>query len=65
MREYVIAKRKARSADIDSEPDAEDYLARTVYEDHELIDIGIRDKNGDPIMARQKRDPVGFVRFKQ
>ena len=63
MREYVIAKRH-KSADIDGEADAENYLARTVYEDHELIDIGITDKNGEPIMAKQKRDPVGFVRLR-
>lgn len=64
MREYVIGKRKPYGGDIDGEVDAENYLSRTVFEDHELIDIGIKDKNGDPIMAMQKRDPVGFVRFK-
>lgn len=63
MREYVI-KPRTRLADIDSEPDAENYLGRTVYEYDELIDIGITDKNGDPIMAKQKREPIGFIRFK-
>lgn len=60
-REYFI---KRRSADIDSEPDAENYLARTVYEDYELIDTGVIDANGDKIMARRKMMPIGFVRFK-
>lgn len=62
-REYVIAKR-FRLGDIDAEVDAENYLSRTVYEDHELVDIGITDKNGDPIMARKRTDKPGFVRFK-
>lgn len=65
-RTYVIGKRnKIRSSEwwLD-DADAKDSLARTVFEDHELIDIGITDKNGDPIMARQKRDSVGFVRFR-
>lgn len=62
MREYVSV-RSVRSADIDENVNAEDYLARTVYEDHEMIDIGVMDKNGDPIMARKKLDPIGFVRW--
>ena len=60
-RSYVI--RRVRSADIDENINGEDYLARTVYEEHELIDIGIVDKNGDPIMAHKKPDPIGFVRW--
>lgn len=60
MREYVI---KRRSAHIDEEVDGENYLAKVVYEDHELIDIGIKDQNGDPIMARKKMNPIGFIRF--
>lgn len=62
-RSYVTVRRN-RSADIDSEPDGEDYLARTVFEDHELIDIGVVDRNGDPIMARKRTDPIGFIRWK-
>lgn len=60
-RSYVI--RRVRSAYIDENINGEDYLARTVYEDHELIDIGIVDKNGEKIMARQKMDAIGFVRW--
>ena len=62
MREYVSIKR--RMGYIEQEVDGEDYLSRTVYEDVELIDIGVMDHNGDPIMARKKMDPIGFVRFK-
>lgn len=53
-----------RSGDIESEVDAEDYLSRTVYEEFDLIDIGVMDKEGNPIMARKKMDPIGFVRRK-
>lgn len=60
-REYFI---KRRSADIDGEPDGEHYLAKTVYEEYELIDTGVVDQNGDKIMARRKMQPIGFVRFK-
>lgn len=60
-REYV----RIRSADIYSEPDAENYLARTVHETHELIDIGILDEDGNKIMARQKMDAIGFIRWRE
>jgi hypothetical protein len=59
-REYV---RVHRLGDIDENVDGENYLARTVYEDRELIDIGIVDANGEKIMARQKMDAIGFVRW--
>ncbi|MGN6772635.1 MAG: hypothetical protein ACTHJQ_22715 [Rhizobiaceae bacterium] len=59
MRDYIIR----RMADIDENVNGEDYLGRTVYEEHELIDIGIVDQNGDRIMARKHMDPIGFVRF--
>lgn len=61
-RNYVV--RRVRSADIDENINGEDYLARTVYEGHELVDIGIVDKNGDPIMAHKKPDPIGFIRWR-
>jgi hypothetical protein len=53
----------ARFADIDSPVDGEHYLARTVFEDFELIDTGMLDASGNKIMAREKLDPVGFVRW--
>lgn len=58
-RDYVIV----RSAKIDEEVDGEQYLARTVYEPEELIDIGVLDSDGNRVMARQKMDPIGFVRW--
>jgi hypothetical protein len=61
MRKEYVRVRAARS---EEEPDAEHYLARTVYEDYELIDIGILDDKGEKIMARKRMDPIGFVRFK-
>jgi hypothetical protein len=45
------------------DPDGEHYLARTVFESEELIDIGILDATGNKVMARQKIDPIGFVRW--
>jgi len=53
-----------RSCDDDYEADALDSLARTVYEDYEIIDTGVIDADGNPIMARRRFDPIGFVRFK-
>lgn len=61
-REYVILKR-TRSANIDEELDAENYLSRTVYEDTELIDTGVLDESGEKIMARRKLR-IGFVHLK-
>ena len=60
MRDYV-----RRSADIDEEVDAEDYLAREVHETVELVDIGLRDAFGNKIMARKRMDAIGFVRFRE
>lgn len=62
MREYVFVRPCA--AGIGDNVDGKNYLARTVYEDHELIDIGVMDRNGNPIMARKRLDPIGFVRWK-
>jgi hypothetical protein len=60
MRDYVVR----RSADIDDNTDAENYLSRTVYEPEELIDIGILDADGNKVMARRRLDPIGFIRWK-
>ena len=64
MRKYYSIKQKTTSCDCWVEADALDSLARTVYENSELIDIGVLDHNGDPIMAVEKKNPVGFVHHK-
>lgn len=60
--DYIV--HRPRSADIDANPDGENYLARTVYEDKETIDIGLMDSEGNKILVRRRMDPIGFVRFK-
>jgi hypothetical protein len=62
-RVYVTIKRKPRLASIDKDVDGENYLARTVYEDFELIDTGVLDSEGNPIKAHERMDPVGFIRW--
>lgn len=41
-----------------------DSTTRTVHEVDETFDTGILDEAGNKIMAREKKDPIGFVRFK-
>jgi len=61
VREYITIR---RLADIDQTIDGEQYLARTIIEqDPELIDIGVLDPDGNKIMARQKMNQIGFIRF--
>lgn len=59
MRTYISVK--PRLADYDRDPDGEDYLARTVYEVEERVDIGILDADGNKIMAVEKKNPIGYV----
>ena len=60
-REYIKA-RKVRM--FEDEANGLDSLARTVYEEYDLVDTGVVDAGGDPIMARKKMDPIGYMRFK-
>lgn len=63
-RDYVIRPRAAPEPNGESwGADGENYLARTVYEEHDLVDIGIMDPEGNPIMARKRIDPIGFIRW--
>ena len=62
-RSYVIAS-PSRAAGYDGYIDGEEYLARTVFEDREMIDIGVLDKDGNKIMAYQKPEPIGFIRWR-
>lgn len=43
------------------EADSKEFLARTVYETEELIDTGILDEAGNKVLAREKKNPIGFV----
>jgi hypothetical protein len=63
-KEYVSVRRRT-SFNWDEDRDGTQFLARTVFEDYELVDIGLVDENGDPIMARRKMDPIGFIRHKE
>jgi hypothetical protein len=61
-REYFI-KRTRPTGDDDYWWDAygPDMLARTVIETEEVYDTGMLDENGNKIMAREKKNPIGFV----
>jgi len=37
-----------------------DSLAKTVYETDEVYDTGMLDENGNKIMAREKKNRIGF-----
>lgn len=63
MREYIVLR--PRAAEIDREPDGENYLARTVHETIDLIDVGLLDSEGNKILARKRFDPIGFVRWSE
>lgn len=60
-RSYV----RVRAGNIDEPVDAENYLARTVFESHELVDIGILDEDGNKIMAHEMMDQIGFIRWQE
>lgn len=38
-----------------------DFAARTVFEDDASYDTGMLDAAGNKIMAREKKNPIGFV----
>ena len=58
MKEYFV---RGAKIDPDATVDAENYLARTVYEKDETYDIGLLDAAGNKILAREKHNPIGFV----
>jgi len=60
-RQYV----RVKAASMDEFPDGENYLARTVFESHELIDIGLLDEDGNKIMAHEMMDQIGFIRWQE
>lgn len=63
MKRYVTLRRP-RSQDINTEPDAEQYLARTVFEaDPTPYQTGLLDAFGEPLWAVIESDQVGFVRW--
>ncbi len=38
--------------------------SRTVIETEEVIDTGVLDERGNPIMAKEYKEPIGFIRFR-
>lgn len=62
MRKYVSVKPRM---DEYYEANAADSLARTVYENIDLVDIGVLDAEGNPVMAYEKMQPIGFVHHKK
>lgn len=45
------------------DPNASDYLAKTVYEpEPQPVKTGILDKNGTMLYRVEQRDPIGFIR---
>lgn len=64
MRRYVTMRRP-RLAAMDNDPDAEDYLSRTVYEpDDAPQPTGLLDAQGNELYAINEMDPIGFIRFR-
>lgn len=63
MKRYFVQPRNApRLANIHEEPDAENYLARTVYEpDYTPFETGVLDAEGRMIMASYEMGPIGFT----
>jgi len=60
IRRYLIGK--PRMADMDHEPDGEDYMARTVYDTSgEMMDTGLLDAHGNPILAQYEMDRIGYI----
>lgn len=64
MRRYVLLAHKPKCADIDYDPDAENYLARTVFEpEPQAIKTGLLDASGNDIYCIDEADPIGFMRW--
>jgi hypothetical protein len=65
IKRYMTSRpmRSARQANCEDGPDAEHYLARTVFEvDPTPYQTGLLDAFGDPLWATYEMDPIGFVR---
>lgn len=42
-----------------------DMLARTVIEEEEIFDTGILDENGNKVMAKRHKPPIGFYALRE
>lgn len=64
MKRYITLSHKPKLADMDEYPDAENYLARTVFEpEPQAIKTGLLDASGNDIYCVEDREPIGFVRW--
>ena len=58
-----MTRRPIRAADYDKGPDAEAYLARTIFEvDPTPYETGLLDAFGNPLWACIELDQIGFIR---
>lgn len=62
MRTYYTRRRPRNEDDLWWEIPNLDSTSRTVIEAYEEFDTGIVDEQGNRIMAREKKDPIGFIR---
>lgn len=63
MPKRYFTLRRPRQAQIADDPDAENYLTRTVYEtDPTPYETGILDQFGEPLWATYELDQIGFIR---
>ena len=64
MRSYITRRKAPRLDHFDgTEIDPTFSLSRIVFEEVDLVPIGVLDENGEPIMAYERMDKIGFVRF--
>lgn len=42
-----------------------DMLARTVIEEEELFDVGLVDQHGNKIMAKKRKDSIGYYPLRE
>lgn len=62
MKRYVTMRSKV--AGMYDDPDAENYLARTIYQpEPQAIKTGLLDAQGNDIYMIEENDPIGYVRW--
>lgn len=63
MREYFVRSPKRADYEWWDMPNVES-TTRTVIETEEVFDTGVLDENGNKIMAKERKQPIGFTRLR-